>query len=250
MFDSIASEAIRGRAHPHTGEPITPVGFRKNGRPIWPIMGAAPGDDEGGDDEGGDDESGDDEGGDDEGSDDEGSDDDDDDAEKERKRKAKANKDTERQRRINKKLQDDLDAANKRLKEVDDKDKDEVTRLTEAATEANEKLEKAEARAQELALHNAFLSDNSITWHDPQTALALVDLSDVEIDEDGEVEGLEEALKDLAKKKPFLVKTTSDDDDEDEDPKKRTSTGQPPKKRKTVNDKDRQKLIDKYNIRR
>lgn len=27
--------------HPHTGVPLTPLGFRKDGRPIWPIMGGS-----------------------------------------------------------------------------------------------------------------------------------------------------------------------------------------------------------------
>ena len=31
-----------GRRHPRTGAPITPAGFRRDGRPIWPIIGAAP----------------------------------------------------------------------------------------------------------------------------------------------------------------------------------------------------------------
>jgi HK97 family phage major capsid protein len=29
-------------AHPRTGQPIHPVGFRRDGRPIWPVIGAAP----------------------------------------------------------------------------------------------------------------------------------------------------------------------------------------------------------------
>lgn len=30
--------------HPHTGAPIEPLGYRKDGRAIWPIMGASPDD--------------------------------------------------------------------------------------------------------------------------------------------------------------------------------------------------------------
>jgi len=30
--------------HPHTGQPLQAVGFRRNGAPIWPIIGAAEGD--------------------------------------------------------------------------------------------------------------------------------------------------------------------------------------------------------------
>ncbi|MCW2758068.1 MAG: hypothetical protein JWO46_1814 [Nocardioidaceae bacterium] len=32
--------------HPLTGGPIVPLGYRKNGRPIWPILGGAPDDDD------------------------------------------------------------------------------------------------------------------------------------------------------------------------------------------------------------
>ena len=27
--------------HPHTGQPLVPVGYRRNGAPIWPILGAS-----------------------------------------------------------------------------------------------------------------------------------------------------------------------------------------------------------------
>lgn len=33
-----------GLRHPHTGEPLVPVGYRKDGRPILPILGAGPDD--------------------------------------------------------------------------------------------------------------------------------------------------------------------------------------------------------------
>jgi hypothetical protein len=44
--------------HPHTGDPIAPLGFRRDGRPILPILGAGPDDDidDEIDDEGGEDE--------------------------------------------------------------------------------------------------------------------------------------------------------------------------------------------------
>lgn len=30
------------RRHPRTGQPLTPAGYRRDGRPIWPILGGAP----------------------------------------------------------------------------------------------------------------------------------------------------------------------------------------------------------------
>ena len=47
-------------------------------------------------------------------------------------------------------------------------------------------------------------------WEDPETVFALLDRSDLEVDvETGEIDGLEEQLEDLAKKKPFLLKDKS-----------------------------------------
>ena len=59
---------------------------------------------------------------------------------------------------------------------------------------------------QSLALQVAFLSDNTYTWHNPDRALKLVDLSKVEIDADGRVTGLKDALKALATSDPYLIK--------------------------------------------
>jgi len=73
-----------------------------------------------------------------------------------------------------------------------------------------------------LAIHNAFLSSNSVIWHDAAAALKLVDLSAVEV-KDGEVTNpdvLKAAIEKLAKDSPWLVAT-----DEPPTPKKKA----PPK---------------------
>ena len=33
------------KRHPHTGEPVVPIGYRKDGREIWPVIGASEDDD-------------------------------------------------------------------------------------------------------------------------------------------------------------------------------------------------------------
>lgn len=103
-------------------------------------------------------------------------------------------------------------AAEKKLKEIEDAKKDELTKATERAAE----LEKTvTAQAKELAdmrLQNAFLTaETGVTWHDPSDALALAErqgyLAEV-VGEDGAVDKakLKAKLQELAKAKPHLVK--------------------------------------------
>lgn len=124
--------------------------------------------------------------------------------------------------------------AEKRLKAIDDANKDELTKATERA----EELEKANSKLAEetagLRLQNAFLmADTGITWHDPADALALAErqgyLEGV-VGDDGKVDQgqLKTKLKELAKAKPHLVKDpgNSKDDSSKEKDKPKTPTGQ------------------------
>jgi hypothetical protein len=103
-------------------------------------------------------------------------------------------------------------AAEKRLKEIDDANKDELTKATERAEELTKQNAKQAEEIAGLRLQNAFLSaDTKITWHDPADALALAErqgyLAEV-IGEDGKVDTgkLKTKLTELAKAKPHLVK--------------------------------------------
>lgn len=84
-------------------------------------------------------------------------------------------------------------------------------------------------------------------FKNPKAAFKLLDLDDVEI-VDGEVEGLEDAIKALVKSDPYLL-VSKDEDDEDEDEvterRRRRTTGQPTGGRKKANP-DREKLVSKY----
>ena len=83
-----------------------------------------------------------------------------------------------------------LEQANHRLKETEDK--------AVRTAETNERL----------LLEMAVLKDGKRTWHDSSAVIALLDTSEVDIDpESGNIEGIEEALAELAKAKPFLLKT-------------------------------------------
>lgn len=92
------------------------------------------------------------------------------------------------------------------LKQLRDKDLPEQDKLRRDFEESQQTVQKLQTVNNELALKVAFLSDNSFSWHNPERALKLVDLSQVEIRDDGTVTGLKEALKALATSDAYLVK--------------------------------------------
>lgn len=124
--------------------------------------------------------------------------------------------------------------ARERMRAADRRSADLQTRLTAAEAEAakvkdlEQKISDSDLAVKKLRIDNAFLASSDIAWQDPEVALRLVDLSKVTIDDNGEVKGLADALKELAEKKPFLVKAEEDKgkkkgkkdaegDDEDDD---------------------------------
>jgi hypothetical protein len=120
-------------------------------------------------------------------------------------------------------------AAEKRLKEIEDQKKDELTKATELVAELQKKQASDAKELAELRLQTAFLRSNTgITWHDPADALDVAErrgyLAEV-VDEDGKVDEakLTSKLKELAKAKPHLVKTGSEE--QNKDTKKTPPTG-------------------------
>lgn len=71
--------------------------------------------------------------------------------------------------------------------------------------EAQKALADREQKLRDAQIQNAFVTDNTYSWHDPKAALKLADLSGVTIDGD-KVNGLKEALKAVADAFPFMVK--------------------------------------------
>lgn len=92
------------------------------------------------------------------------------------------------------------------LKQLRDKDLPEAEKLKRDYEEAQTQVKTLTERNTKLALENAFLKDNTYTWQNPARALQLIDLSQVEIDAEGSVTGLKEALKALATSDPYLIK--------------------------------------------
>jgi hypothetical protein len=216
------------------------IGYHK-GQPVWLAMGGAPEDDDpndpkftGQDDDDADDDE----------SDEDESEEDDEDEDAKKKKKVKSKKDDDdddeeddpkvarasrqaakyrTQLRESQKQNAELEA---RLRAIENKDRKPEEIASEELTTERVKAEKLAARNRELTLQNAFLASNVVDWVDPEDALRLVDLEDVEIDDDGTVDrkALRAALRDLARRKPHLVKSKAkpsgkadEDDDEDDD---------------------------------
>lgn len=236
------SASLAGKIHPKTGKPLKPIGYLKDGTVLWPVLGAAPDDPndpkytgENDDDDDDEDEEESEEDDEDKSKRDKGkrkdkgsSDDDEEDEEDEEKltrperQAARYRTRLREQERQNKELRD-------RLKALEDKDKKPDEIVSRDLTEAESKLDKMTATNRQLLLENAFFRANTVDWVDPADVLRLIDLEDVDVDEDGTVDarGLRAALKDLAKRKPHLVKqaksngSASDDDDDEEEEEER-----------------------------
>lgn len=117
------------------------------------------------------------------------------------------------------------------LKAIQDKDLPAQEKLKRDHEELTVKHEKIVAANQKLALEVAFLKANGYKWKDADAALKLADLSEVSIDDDGKVTGLEAALKKLADSKKYLL-------DEEEDKSGQGGAGAPPMGGKGTNRND------------
>lgn len=108
----------------------------------------------------------------------------------------------------------------------------------------------------DLRLKVAFLSTTvpGVEWVDVEDALRLVDLSDVDIDEDGNVDkrDLKLALKNLAKRKPHLVrkpvKTKTGDEDDDDDDAGTSGSRMNGRRRGTRTEADRAALAKRFPV--
>lgn len=110
------------------------------------------------------------------------------------------------------------DELNKRVLELEAKDTPEAQRVVKELEAVKSENSVLKDQLKQARLDNAFLADNSYEWHNPTRALRLADLADVEIDQDGSVTGLKEALDALAKSDPYLLKTNKDDSKPKKDP--------------------------------
>ena len=211
--------------HPRTGDLLTPLGWRKDGRPIWPILGAAPDDSD--DADVGDDDDDDDAGGDDTDDDDSDDSDDKDDDEDEplgpagKKALAAERAEVARLKRENRQLRRTSQGKG------DDDGKDTDEKVTAARTEEAEKWKPLLVRqAATAALSSAGLIGK------PDRLLRLLDLSDIDVDpETGEIDGLEDQIKDFRREYRELFRKrgsssidAADRDGGDDDGKPKSAT--------------------------
>jgi hypothetical protein len=281
------SANLTGKIHPRTGEPLVPLYVRDDGTAVWPALGAAPDDSDPddphftGQDDDEDDEDSDDEDEEDEDEDEPKSkkkkpvkkktdDDDEEDDEDEDARVHRASQQAKRYRlalRAEQKKTADLAA---RIKAIEDETRapDEV-----AARDIAELREKNTTQAdviRTMTAQLAFFKSNTVAWIDPSDAFALAEragLFDDLVDEDGTVDEreLRRGLRELAKRKPHLVKkdddspkargrksndnTDEDEEDDDEEPRSRRSAGTMNSKRKgTKGTADRAALAKKFPV--
>lgn len=121
----------------------------------------------------------------------------------------------------------------------DAKDDASLKELKRVQSEA----EKLAQTNEDLLIRVEFMASDKYAWKNPKTALRLLDRSDVEITDDGEVEGLEEAMDALAKAEPYLLKGKDDDDDAS---KKRRSGDQSGTGSRKKGNPNREQILRKY----
>lgn len=254
-----SNRGLHGKTHPLTGELLVPLGLRKNGQPIWPFMGGS--EDAGGgsgtNGEGSEQET--------DSKDKEGSGNSSEDKENGAKDKEKPapgseaariaalEDEKERQYTRRKEAETRAEEAERELKALKEKDLPETEKLkadNETLVADNNTLNSALVEARHQI---AFLKDNKYEWHNPGRALALADLSRVEIDKDGKVTGLSEALDALAASDPYLIKTEEKsgngeekDDKEKEAPKSGDQKNTGNKDKPSSSEKRRAELADRY----
>lgn len=235
---SLSEEAISRLIDPRTGQRLRPLGV-VGGRIVWPMMGASEDDPSGGDN-GDPDDKGDPEGGGGDGGGD-GSDKGDPAAkiaalEDEKNRHVKRRQEAEKA----------AEELKKRLDDLEGKDKSELEKATARVTELESENKAMSESLKTARLENAFLTDNTYQWHNPRRALALADLSDVEIDSDGTVSGLKKALDALAKSDAYLLKKDESEDDGKQDPPGTGGGTNPSKKQKQKTNAEQDALRAKY----
>ena len=219
--------------YPGTRRPLRAIGLSTDGLPVWPLLGADGEDeDKGEDDEG--DEGGEDE---EEDADEDAEDKGDDEGKKTKKRTGPVPREEFERVKNHLSKADQKKAAlekeNAELKKFKDeqerKGNTELQNIKKDLEGITRERDTYRDRFTAMARTNAFLTASQqlkVVWHDPTDAQAAAgkELRDLEIDEDGNVEGIKELVKDLAKRKKYLV-NTGDSDDEDDGDKKRGASG-------------------------
>lgn len=134
-------------------------------------------------------------------------------------------------------------AARKERTELENANKDRDKYKGES--EAKDKI------IEKQAILQGIITYQDITFHDPKDVIAFINKSDITINDEGEAEGLVKQLKDLAKEKPYLVKSKKGSNNNDDSNNGRngstgTQPGQGAKGKTDANAKQKQELISTY----
>lgn len=198
--------------HPYTG--LTAIGVLPSGRPVWPVIGAAP-DDDGGDD--GDEDDGDDadSGGADDGEPGGGETGDGwtpptkDEWDEIERRRLKANNEARRRRKDLDKLRAQIAElqAQKAAPPADGVDAAKIANDLAAATAKAESATTREKAAMRAAARQAIISAGYNAQRDGKlmaSILGMVDLSELDVDDDGDVTGLDDEIEKIKAELPAL----------------------------------------------
>lgn len=208
--------------HPHTGKALRALYVRSNGTAAWPVMGASADEETTTEASEGTEEG--------EEADGTGEGDKKPELTAEQRRIAELEEELSKVKSHRSAADRKREEKERELNELKNKDLPEVERLKKELEEAKATGTKSEASFKGLALTNAFLMATQrakITWHDPDVAKAAAKLADLEVGEDGSVEGIDKIVKDLAKSKPFLVDggKPAEDKEKTEEKKKNGASG-------------------------
>lgn len=110
-------------------------------------------------------------------------------------------------------LSKQLEDAQARLQEIEDRDKTEVEKAAGRATTAEQKLSETEARLRAMTIRVAVAETASAAGIGPENvkaAIRLLDTDSLELDDDGQPKGMEAALKALVKEFPMLASESPD----------------------------------------
>jgi DNA repair exonuclease SbcCD ATPase subunit len=143
------------------------------------------------------------------------------------------------------KTQRALEEAQAKLAEIEKSKLSELERAKAEAEELKARTEALTKRLKDQALENAFLATAGVEWADKEDAYTVLRnkfLDGVEVDEDGKVTGMAEAVKTMAKAKPHLIKSTTEEVTPSSE-----ATGKTPVKRKGEKDTpDRESLRKRF----
>lgn len=123
-------------------------------------------------------------------------------------------------------------------KDEDTDDDDELETLKTKLTEKEKRIERAERR-EKRAMVKEFAVDNQVN---PKLLARLINVDDIELDEDGEPENLDELFEELEEEFPEYFGSADDEDEEEEPGRKKKSTFVPGARQKS----NKKKKVDPY----